>query len=202
MKIKHIFKGYNYFYKQLYQSTNTFTPRNEKLCESFLALLEKKYGTLESLGEEFLWNYFVFQFSYWSELEIQSFNKRINLAFIIGEKAFKRYLERNVEFDWQMIENERKYSRSAFNLTVRLREKIESNYDCDEVYRQMDYNGEKGLSNCITYTSLYNPSSQTCQSCIYKESCIETQMEIYPKIYRNRKIENESRTTRQQNSIA
>lgn len=195
MKIKHIFKGYNYFYKQRYGAESSFTPHNEKICEKFLKLLEERYNSLERVGEEYLWNYFVFQFSYWKDLEIKSFNKKINLTFIIGEKAFKRYIERNTEYDWQIAEKEREYSRELFHQSLGLHSKNDSNYDCDQIYREMDFNSEKGLSTCLVYTSLFNPHSSSCQSCIYQLECKEVQQTIYPHIYKNRIIENESRAT-------
>lgn len=189
MQEKHVFKSFLYFYEKIYKYSPPYTENSKKLCSTFLDILKQKYHSLDRLGVEFLWSYFIFQFEYWEKLEIKSYNKKINLSFIIGKKAIKRYLERDSDYDWQLSLNET-YNKKDFTTKVGLEQfREKSTYDPDEIYRAELLNTDKGLSNCLIYTSLYKAVSRNCQTCKYIKDCIELQKQIYPQIYKNRKIE-------------
>lgn len=174
-----------------------YSDKAQQQCLKYIEMLNKRYLSTQRLGEDFLWIYFIYQFDYWSKLDIKSFNGKINLSMIIGEKAFQRFIDRDCEFDWQILENARTYSRKDFNQTVSLirKQELEKKYDPDERYRIMLLNTEYGLSNCIVYTSLHSNTSKSCSKCIFTELCITTQKQIYPQIHKDRKIENGTNQT-------
>lgn len=160
-------------------------------------MLVNQYQHCDSIGIDYLWNYFVYQFEYWKKLEIEKRNKKIDISYIVGKKAFDRYISRDTEYDWQITENARTYSKILFEEKVSLPIKVNNNssYDSDDIYRATSLNTELGLSNCITYTSLFNPKSNNCSQCNFQNQCIQTQQQLYPRIYRNRKIANGSQQT-------
>lgn len=197
MEGKHVFKAFLYFYKLKYNETLPYSQRNKDLCQDFINALVLKYNHIESIGIEYIWIYMVFQYDYWNRLEIEKRNKKIDISYIIGKKAFERFVSRDIQFDWQISENARTYSKKDFELVVNLPNSINSDhkYDADDIYRAQHLNAEIGLSNCITFTSLFNPNSKNCQLCNLKQQCMDAQQQLYPQIYRNRKIENGSQQT-------
>lgn len=183
---KHIFKCYNFFYFYFYKTKEDYTEKNQILCKNFLVLLENRFQSIQRLGIDFLWFYFVFQFEYWKNLNIKSYNKKIKLQFIVGKKAFTRYLERDSNYDWQIIQDSRTYDRVFFNKTLSLYKIEKSNYDPDELYKSKKFNTEKGFIECMSITTLYNKSSNYCISCNFQDSCRKIQRKLYPKIYLER----------------
>lgn len=186
---KHLLKGFNYFYNNLYGTRTTYTPKIHSMLEAFMNLLTERYGSLERLGENFLWQYYVFQFKYWKNIE-EVRSKRIDLSYVIGKRALERYLERDQEFDWQIGQDSNAYDRNDFRETIGYQEKVESViFDSDDIYREQYFNQELGLSNCIVSTTLYNGKSEFCKKCNYVEDCKLVQKRKYPNIYKNRKID-------------
>ena len=101
---------YQVFYRKLYGNEKyLFIPsvKQQKLIENFIITIDKKYH-LESVGLNFLISYFIFQFSYNSKLKVVEkahWSNRIQLSWIIGDKAFKRWLDRDTKFDWILYES-------------------------------------------------------------------------------------------------
>lgn len=189
---KVIFKSFNSFFKQATAVTYNYpyTARSQRICETFLKILSKHYQ-IESLGLDFLTTYCTYQFNYWKDLTISSYNKQMDISYILGQKAFKRFTDRDQDFDWQTTQQSRTYSTKELKKSVNLHSDNQSSrYDPDEIYRQQHLNEEIGLSNCITFTSLYSEKSKACQQCQFQQECQLTQKHIYPHIYVNRKIEN------------
>lgn len=197
MEQKHIFKAFLYFYKLHYNQSMIYSDKSQEQCFKYINMLEKQYFSIQRLGEDFLWTYFIYQFDYWSKLDIKSYNGKINLSMIVGKKAFQRFVDRDSQFDWQILENARTYSRKDFNQIVSLVrvQEIEKKFDPDERYRKTLLNTERGLSNCIVYTSLHSNISKSCNKCIFTESCLTVQKQLYPRIYKDRKIENGTNQT-------
>jgi hypothetical protein len=173
--------------KHLYVFNETDTSR--KHTETFLKLLDKKYS-LQCIGQDFLINYFFFQFNYWSKLEIQSFNKKVNLSFVIGKKALDRYILRDVSFDLHI----RNHFCKEFKIKVsEIKNTLSDCYGStnykntsEEIERKRYYATYEGFLNCIRMTTLYNPKSLSCITCKFKKDCLEIQKSTLPKIYKHR----------------
>jgi len=193
ISIEKIRLTYEYFYRKKYGNKNykfELTQKSTKLIQSFIQLSEEKYKT-KSLGESFLWTYFVFQFNYWETLEIESFSKRIVPAYILGEKAFLRYSERDQEFDWTIEESEiitlyqlsKKTLRDLIELSPTVRRQDESSI------KKIAWNTDLGFNNCLLNTTLYNKRDLCCIKCNYKVECKEILKSTFPEIYREREKE-------------
>lgn len=196
MENKHAFKGFIFFHNTIYRQIISFSQRNKQICDDFLQKLNELYH-IETIGVDFLWNYLIFQFEYWKKLDLESRGKAIDISYVYGKRALDRYINRDQNFDWQISERARTYDKKAFEKKVNLQTLIDkdSRYNADDLYREKFFNTDLGLSNCITYTSLFDYASNYCKECIFKDQCIETQKQLYPTIYRNRKIANGSQQT-------
>lgn len=187
---------YEFFYRKFYkQEFYKFSPSESahKQIESFIDLLDKKYH-IESVGNNLITTYFIFQFDYWSKLDITAYNKQINLSYIIGPKAFKRWLDRDRDFDWTIE------SVEIGKLTITRGEIIKNIIDInetriddlkhEEIEKQRFVNTDRQLVHCIENTTLYNPKSKSCLFCKEKAACKILLEERYPQIYHHRLSKN------------
>lgn len=186
--------SYRFFADILAENKYVVEKKSEDYAKTFLTLLGKHYHST-TLRSDFLWLYLVFQFNYWQGVELRSFDRRMKFSFIFGRKAFKRYLERDQEFDWvlQGCEVSRAVSRVKFNKKFSVIEKRDTP-NVESIHRSRFLNKEAGLGNCLALTTLYDPEDNNCKQCNFKGECKELLRMNYPKFYRKRielkKIEN------------
>lgn len=181
--------SYQYFYQKVYSAPKykfSYTETSQKLVTKFLQFCDKKWK-IQTLGENFLWNYLLFQFQYWDGLEIVSFNNKINFSFIFGEKAYKRYVDRDVEYDWQLQESNlvSKYKITQDDFSS-LFSKSQSSVFYQNPTRLIGLNTLNGLNNCLEFTTLYDFKDVSCILCKYKEECKKLLETNYPDIYKSR----------------
>lgn len=180
--------SYRLFCNKFYKGKYIIEQKSESMIKTFFNSLNKHYK-LHSLGPDFLWNYCVFQYNYWLDLKITSFDGRMKFSFIFGKKALDRYLNRNVEYDWQLARNRitivEQLKRDFYKWFVIIEPK-EPYFDVERVSKNMYYGTVDGLANCLLTTTLYHPLSDLCQQCTNKEECKELQRINYPKIYEQR----------------
>lgn len=198
---KHVFKAFLCFYKSVYNETLTnkeYEEKHKQECASFIKLLENQYQYLDRVGVDFLWLYFNFQFQRLA-LKIENEpDKRITVKMTIGKMPFNRFVNRDTSLDFLTIQKSSTFDKKQFIEIVNLQsnnQKKSRGYDADDLYREQLLNTDKGLSNCIIYTSLYHPDSENCQKCRFQKECISTQKQMYRKIYRDRKIDGNKTTT-------
>jgi len=183
---------YELFYRKLYsQESYEYIPSKsaEKQIRNFIKLLDKNY-TIESIGDNFLVTYFIFQFAYWSELDISAYNKNIVISYIIGPKAFNRWYSRDTEFDYCI--NSIKVKKAKVTRGEAINVIKDSNYIRRDNLRHEEFEKtrfigtSRQLVNCIENTTLYNPRSVACLSCKEKTTCKEVLEERFPQIFYHR----------------
>ena len=164
------------------KTTTTFNAKDRKMILNFLQMLQNNYG-LESVGENFLYNYFIFQLDYWSNLETH-FNNTISLGWIIGKKALLRFEQRRDKNLYHSHVTARKlgvtkdmffYSKENSDV-VNLSTK-------EEVAKEKYYNSGRGLGECLESTTLYNHKSPFCVGCKFKSDCKAILKSEYTKIF-------------------
>lgn len=179
--------SYTFFASRLYQP-NAFLieKRSEEVADKFIEVLAKKYH-ISSLGEDFLWNYLIYQFSYWDGVILQSFDKKFKFSFIFGKKSCERYFERNIEYDWQLLSNKLTslLSKKDFLKIISKKKETEA-FNSESIYRRRFLNKEDGLSHCLLYTSLFDPLDPCCQICNNTKDCKELLRMNYPNIHKER----------------
>lgn len=188
---KQIAKLFEYFY-QKYHNDYFYRVRldekTEKLIDTFILSLDKKYG-IESIGINFMIDYFLFSWQFWDDVnKVSDKNKTIKIDWVIGSKAFKRWCNRDIEFDWQFPTLEiveklkiRKHEiKALLDWNQELYFKISK---AEEDEKKRFYNTDRGFLNCIEKTSLYNPSSSNCIGCKFSKDCKELLKKNYNKLY-------------------
>jgi len=175
-------KGYQYFNGKHYNTKFTPTESSKKIGEKFILLCDKKLkGTLK-VG--FLYKYLLFQFSYWNSCTIEQYNKRVNYSFIYGEKAFKRYLERNISMDFllhsvdflylqQLKISEREFKQLFKTKLVRQTKRVPYN----NPIRKIRLNTDLGLFTCSSNYLFFTELDESCKVCIFKEDCLTLKKE-------------------------
>lgn len=158
----------------------------EKTIDNFINKLDQNYS-IASIGIDFLVRYFLFQFYYWKGKDIK---RNIQIEWIIGKKALERFKvngfnekfeyfinkENTIDFSPVYHKFAQQYYQPNFN--------EESKKERAEKLRF--FNTQDGLANCLENTSLYNPDSDICIECKFKEDCKELLRENYYKLYKMR----------------
>lgn len=174
---------FQYFYIKKYgnKKTPSKTETTKNYCKTFIGLLDKQYS-INGIGKTFLWEYFLFQFDYWDGLTLNgNHSDKISLSYIIGKKAFLRYVDRNRDYDW-LTENYKIINKLGLSKSDidKYFEPVKYNMvDRSNELRKMYYNTDRGFATCIEFTSLFVPSCTLCILCNYKAECKELQRVNY-----------------------
>lgn len=190
---------FSYFYQKKYNEPKyklRSTKTTISVCESFLKIADKEYN-LHCVGKTFLWDYFLFQFNYWDELELENkFSDKIVIAWIVGKKAFERWKERDREYDWQLetspIIGKYQLDQKYLFLVWESLEKPQSQssisvpFDSSKRIRKEHLNTENGFATCILLTTLFDPKDLSCIKCKSRSDCKELLRVNFPKLYNQR----------------
>jgi len=91
---------FEYFIAKIsgYQNFEAKLHSREKVAvTNFAKFLIDRYGE-KSIGFDFLYKYFVFQFEYWRTKKTREGEGRAQIRWIIGDKAFKRWLNKDSDY--------------------------------------------------------------------------------------------------------
>lgn len=185
-----IIKLYQYFYSKVYHRKDfEYNPSSKELVtiDKFLEILEFN----NSFGEDWLFNYFAFQFEYWSNLKYKKI-KSVIIGYILGPKAFERFDQRNEQsgyftqefilnynIDRDVIFGSRYYRKDLLNISK-----------SEEIEKQRFSNDIERLANCFFNTTLFNIKSKICVLCRQSRLCKKLQQEKLPQIYKLRNEKN------------
>ena len=180
---------YEYFYQKIYiKPKYIFNPSKTgmKMIENFIKLLDKEFN-IKLIGEDFLWSYFIYQFNYWRNAELKSFFGKMQISYIIGQKAFLRYKEDKHNLMWVTEKSEiiERYILRKKDL-INNEEKIIYQARYEESIKKMHLNTDKGFYFCIENTTLYHPKHKSCMFCKFKNDCKKVLKEKFPKLYEQR----------------
>lgn len=178
---------FDFFYQRIYKSPgfqlDLDVNNQRKQVDNFVKLISKHYP-LQSIGTNFLIEYFCFAFHYWSDKVTK---RRISLNWIIGKKLFQRWLDKadsQKYFDDRFLyENDINLDVLRFNL-AQLEEK--QGLDASEEIEKQRHRGEARLFHCLQYTTMYNHRSEICRMCSENITCKKLLKVEYPAIYRKR----------------
>lgn len=182
---------YSYFYSKKYSDPKyrfNRTKTTESVCNSFLKIIDKAYS-LHSVGEGFLWEYFLFQFQYWHDLTLQNqFTDKVAIAFIVGKKAFQRWHLRDTDYDWQIDTYPIIKEYGVDKKDVFKKQEHHATNDYSKHIRKLYLNTEKGLVTCIDLTTLYDPMDLSCIKCNSRKECKELLRVNFPQLYTKRSL--------------
>lgn len=140
-------------------------------------------------GENYLFKYFAYQFYYWHDKDTRFGKGRVQLNWIIGQKAYDRY-DINKEEHW------RSYSTTLYEkFRIKKSELITptdnngwvlKSVEHEEGDKMIYHNTSQGLIFCVDYTSMYSPNSNACKTCTNSKDCISIMIGKYPTVYSGR----------------
>lgn len=157
--IEEFFKIYNLILVRLYPNSNFVLENNFKNREAITKFIEK----FTFVGENFLWDYIVYQFSKYSKVK----DKIVHLNWIIGQKAINR---------WENRTEQELYWLHSYKEKFGLVKPSISNYtmsdDYKDLQRELYYNTERGFINCQEFGGLlFDIKNKFCSRCLFKEIC-------------------------------
>ena len=159
------------------------------MTKSFISKV-KDFNNTTILGEDYLRSYMEFQFNYWFEHDAKyGKGTSIQLEWIIGNKAWKRWIGRSEKYKKATSHFVRKNLKRKIKFKIDgVRNKgwgdsMKRVNDIEEFEKSMFYNSAKGFINCTLNTTMYNHKSIKCVTCKYKEKCQVQLKEQLPSVY-------------------
>jgi hypothetical protein len=142
------------------------------------------------LQKEFLEKFFDYQFNYWYKKDAKyGQGTSIQLEWIIGKKAIKRWVEQDKKhLDWIIRKNLKKDHKIIKQKENKDYLVTELNY-ADEKEKKRAHNSIKGFWNCLINTTMYNHKSELCMVCKKSMECKQLLKKKYPQIYKKRGYE-------------
>lgn len=138
-----------------------FSKRDEKMIENFVAKLTY------SVGEDWLWNYFCYQFSRYVDLKTRMGKGKVMLNWTIGDKALRKYREATDEEKYWGEEFKNRYNVKNPLLKPL---SISINKDYKERERNRFKDEFRRLIHCKE-NELFDKRSKTCFMCKNKKEC-------------------------------
>jgi len=175
-----------------HQQVVKFSVLEEKSIENFLVFLKKK-NLIGSIGANWLFDFFSFQFNYWEGKNYQQVgrSKILRITWIIGEKAYLRWENRKDNYKYfvrKYFLQKYKISFSEFRIFLGDAKEKEFDFFREEYIKKTYLNTLEGFLYCLDNTTLYTNKSKTCLKCLYNKRCLEILKKKFPITYYKRKI--------------
>lgn len=203
------FKIDNCIYTQLGEKTYKFNYTENTSLYNFASFLKKTH--IEYLNIDWLFEYFNYQFTYWDFIKNQKIkenpNYLINLHWIVGQKALKRYLSKTKKDTYfynsvffPKYEIRKQDLINYLNLKKFIIEKEDTILEEDKIVvinplnekeeflKKKRYNTDEGFFICLNFTTLFKFNSNLCLGCIFKQKCKSVLKQKYPNLYQKRFI--------------
>lgn len=183
-----------YFYKKVSKRSDyQFEPsdRDTQYILGFINIL-KRYckGDVSSVGSNYLYSYFLFQYNCRSEQETRFGKGVVMLNWILGKKSFQQWLDRKgtvMFYEHQFCSKYNvsyiEYKSIYFDEVGYDRVSVSEN---EELEKRRFFSTDSGFLNCIESTTLYNHRSKWCLTCKYKVDCKKLLKFNYLHIYKDR----------------
>lgn len=156
----------------------TFLPTKpeESMIDSLINFLVDKNG-YKNISAEMVFDYFAFQFEYWSSKTTQFGKNKVMFNWTVGKKAFDRWHKdgKRKRFFYERYCREMGIGKSDVLLIVNYTDDKEKNQVSlsmiEEIERSRFLNKSFGFSHCILSTSLYSEDSKSCVKCNFSSEC-------------------------------
>ena len=184
--------AYKVAVKRIRVANVNISDRDELLLEKFTNTLVSLYGR-EAVGENYLYLYLSYQINYWVEKDTHRHS--IPVSWIFGEKAVERFKKRS---QGDSYHSRVLMSKLGLGLKVLFPKDtvIIENTKWEDRVKRVNYKTEKGYTNCIIDTTLFDKKSELCLGCGFRDRCLVTLKKLYPNIYIKRGyLKDENRVT-------
>ena len=157
-------------YQYLYEVSSGNRFDNFKYSQRDQTLIDKFVKRLNySIGEDWLWEYFCYQFNRYVDLKTRLGQGKVPLSWVIGDKAWMKYKEASEEELYYV--NEFKIRFEVKN-PVLDKELLVRGNSYKEHERNRFKNVERQFIHCKE-NSLFDKLSRTCFNCKNKKYCNE-----------------------------
>lgn len=191
LSYENFFITYEYFYKRFYKNKlYTISKKNKEKYKVKIDKFKKqlvKTIQINSLGAEWFFKYYMFQFERLSKVNINRMDfgegGRIIFDDITRKKSLDLFVNRNINFDYskQYYDFSLKYNIcledliKVFQKTNIKKIKREVDYNYSEVLKDIErnrfLNKKDGYEHCMDNLIHYNRSSSVCRKCKFYKMC-------------------------------
>ncbi len=182
-----VIRLYNYFYNRIHKKNfklDLTVGKQEMMVQNFLKALSTYYPGIDSIGINFLIQYFAWSFKVRSE---QKTKRSISLGWIIGKKALERFFNRKSGEDYYVEAFLHEHRINIDDLRAQFQdEEDKPQLDPAEELEKIRFTGEARLYNCVQKTTLYNHRSLNCIGCENRPTCKALLKQQHPKLYKKR----------------
>lgn len=166
-----VFKNICLVYEYLYCEVSNkkwyrFKPinRDKKLITNLI----NRVGE-DKIGDEWIFNYFLYQFSRYHDLDTKYGRGIVLLNWLTGQKAYDKWLNKSEQEVYMVQEFKVKYGlKNPLKIEVKIDKEIAKSYFDKE--RLRFFNTDRGLIHCME-NELYNPNNFNCKMCKNKNIC-------------------------------
>jgi hypothetical protein len=164
--------------------------KDQLLICKFIKYLDQNYK--EQVDIVFLIDYFKFQFSHYVGIKTKYGTNAIMIQWIIGPKAIERWKTRDVRKKWIVRVKLKNEVELKFVKTYNkiLKQNSENRFiqlhKYEEDDKQRFHNTGNGFQYCLYNTTLYNPLSNLCLSCLNNDKCKKILSINHPNLYKQR----------------
>lgn len=157
-----------------------------KCWNAFIDCFEGK-----NIGKDFIFKFCQFGMQCWFNEDMTDTQKNnCRFSWVFSSKSVKRYKSVGGAKGAQYVIRYGLKKEMQVSLTHEIKPHLKKPYTelrkVEEKFKQEFHNTKKGLSWCVSNTTLYHDISPLCSSCIYKEECKEILRQNYYKIYKFR----------------
>jgi len=164
-------------FNKIFQRNEKYTFKELKSTQKNIASFIKKIENIQgkkTIGINFLFNYFSFQFYYYTQPGTLKSKRFLKLGHIINDKAVERWKNKtdkqvNDAIEWSA---KNKIYIDDFKVGLDYTKKPDLFY-IEEIERKRFFNTEIGLVHCLQLTSGYTEKSETCLKCNFSIECRE-----------------------------
>jgi hypothetical protein len=154
---------YEYLFKKISGGKSSkfrYSEREEVMIDNFCSRLTMSHG------DDWIWNYMCYQFCRYDELDTKVGKGKVMLGWVVGKKAFDKYLNASEEEKFYGEEIKRKYDlRNPIKILGTL-----DTLEYKERERKRFYGTERGLVHCVE-NELYSKISRLCMFCKFNKYC-------------------------------
>lgn len=185
---------YQHLYRKatLHSNFNYQTNRRDRLiiCK-FIKWINGAYKQ-HQINESLLIQFFEFQFSRYSGIVTPKGKNNILISWLIGPAAIKHWTSRNVKkrylVTWRINKDFKLHLKQTFTTIKvnRVPAYLLALNEYEEESKKRFHNKPEGYLYCKQMTTLYNPFSELCRDCDFKDDCIDRLKINFEELYKIR----------------
>lgn len=166
---------YQHFYIKFRGAPSFLFVPNDSQVKSINKLIKwfDSYYGKNTTGVNKLFDFFAYQFYYYSKPGALKSRSYLQLGHVVGDKAIERWVSKN-SFELEAASawaSDKGIFMSEINDVINYEENPVSLNFLEETERKRFFNTQYGLSNCLSLTQGYWAKSEYCKLCKFSIDC-------------------------------